>query len=80
MDEFGLHCADRVSSITHTYVRDDGVVTSWPDHFLVSQALVDSVHSIHTLQVGCNLSDHLPLFATLDMDIAPPCAPSTFFF
>ena len=38
------------------------LVTAWPDHFLASASLAGNYFSLHTLQFGSNLSDHLPLF------------------
>ena len=37
MVEHDLTCVDiQSNSITHTYDRDDGLVTAWPNHFLTS--------------------------------------------
>ena len=49
-------------SVKFTYERDDGLVHSWIDHILCSQAISILVTDIYTLQSGSNLSDHLPLF------------------
>ena len=66
MIEHDLTCIDiQSNSITHTYERDDGLVTSWPYHFLASTSLAGNFFSLCTLQFGSNLSDHLTLFADL---------------
>ena len=66
MVEHDLTCVDiQSNSITHTYERGDGLVTSWPDHFLASTSLAGNFFSLRTLQFGSNLSDYLPLFADL---------------
>lgn len=53
MLEFNLACVDYPStSVTHTYERDDGLDTSWPDHFLCSQQSVQHFSDVRTLQVG----------------------------
>ena len=78
MMEFDLICADSLSSsIQFTYVRDDGLARSWPDHFLISEGLVSKLSMVSTLQTGSNLSDHLPLFATLALQLRFPLAPVT---
>ena len=61
MLEFDLVSFDLHTSITHTYERDDGLVTSWPDHFLASSSLACNISSVKTLQSGSILSDHFPL-------------------
>ena len=43
MWEFDLVSVDLHTSITHTYERDDGLVTSWPDHFLASSSLACNI-------------------------------------
>ena len=55
-------------SVKCTYERDDGLVRSWIDHVLCSQAISILVTDIYTLQSGVNLSDHLPLFFTLHIN------------
>ena len=66
MVEHNLTCVDiQSNSITHTYERDDGLITSWPDHFLASASLAGNLFSLRTVQFGSNLSDHLLLFADL---------------
>ena len=55
-------------SVKFTYERDDGLVRSWIDHILCSQAISILVTDIYTLQSGVNLSDHLPLFFKLHIN------------
>ena len=55
-------------SVKFTYERDDGLVSSWIDHILCSQAISILVTDIYTLQSGVNLSDHLPLFFKLHIN------------
>ena len=68
MLEFDLVSVDLHTSIIHTYERDDGLVTSWPDHFLAS-SLACNISSVKTLQSGSILSDHFPLYAELNLHI-----------
>ena len=56
MLEFDLVSVDMHTSITHTYERDDGLVTSWPDHFLASSSLACNISSVKTLQSGSTYS------------------------
>ena len=77
MLEYDLVCVDLSTSITHTYERDGGLVTSWPDHFLVNSSLAGYVSSVRTLQTGSNLSDHLPLYADLKYQLPLLSIPKT---
>ena len=61
----GLHYRE---SVKFTYERDDGLVRSWIDHILCSQAISILVTDVYTLQSGVNLSDHLPLFFKLHIN------------
>ena len=69
MLEFDLVSVDLHTSITHTYERDNCLVTSWPDHFLASSSLACNISSVKTLQSGSILSDHFPLYAELNLHI-----------
>ena len=55
-------------SVKFTYERNDGLVRSWIDHILCSQAISILVTDIYTLQSGVNLSDHFPLFLKLHIN------------
>ena len=55
-------------SVKFTHERNDGLVCSWIDHILCSQAIFNLVTDICTLQSGVNLSDHLPLFLKLNIN------------
>ena len=65
------------SSISHTYRRDDGCVTSWIDYMyiLCDPALCPDLSLFNSSDFGSNLSDHLPLSCMLHVDIF--CAPSS---
>ena len=76
MIDLDLVSADQSASshITHTYMRDDGLVSSWPDHFLCNRSFARSLTNIHCLDMGSNLSDHSPLACSLSIDTS--CVPS----
>ena len=62
------------SSIHHTYMRDDGCAFSWPDHFLCDSAFCSHLSLFRCLDRGSNLSDHVPLSCSLQVDLTstPP--------
>ena len=56
MEKFGLLCIEgQFTNISHTYERDDGLVTSWPGHFLASS-------SIHLIMYNSNCNKYLRLY------------------
>ena len=68
-----------LSSIHFTYRRDDGCVTSWPDHFLCDSSLCSDLSAFGCSDFGANLSDHLPLSCSLRVNISsspPPPLPA----
>ena len=62
-------------SIHHTYMRDDGCVHSWPDHFLCDSLLRHHLTQFDCLDYGSNLSDNLPLSCTLSVDLSSSSSP-----
>ena len=53
------------SFISHTYERDDGYSTSWPDYFITNSDFVSSFKMIKCPKLGHSLSDHHPLFVNV---------------
>ncbi len=82
MTDLGLVSADLpfCSSVQYTYMRDDGCVSSWPDHFLCDRQLAGQLSCISRVDFGSNLSDHSPLACSLNLDLShnlsnPPLTP-----
>jgi endonuclease/exonuclease/phosphatase family metal-dependent hydrolase len=57
--------------IGHTYERDDGQSTSWPDHFLTNSAFASNFKVVKSLKLGAYLSDHHPLCADIILGTPP---------
>ena len=57
------------SFISHTYERDDGYSTSWPDYFITNSDFVSSFKMIKCPKLGHSLSDHHPLFANVTLKV-----------
>ena len=63
-DKFG----DR--AIIYTYVHDTLNQHSWLDHFIVSRQLYSCINNCRIIDVGSNLSDHLPISCTIDLPLS----------
>ena len=76
MSDLSLVSADLPfhSSIQYTYMRDDGGVFSWPDHFLCDSPLAGDPCSVSSFRPWVYLSDHFPLACTLhcNLPLSPP--------
>ena len=69
MEEHDLVAVDTAfhGLIGHTYERDDGQSTSWPDHFLTNSTVASNFKVVKSLKYGANLSDHHPLYADITL-------------
>ena len=54
-------------SIGYTYESDSGLARSWIDHVICSQASSALISGIQAVHSGSILSDHFPLFFSLDV-------------
>ena len=64
ISDLDLSIADMCDSsppIQYSYIRDDGLVSSWPDHILTSSCHLDNLTVMGCFQSLENFSDHLPL-------------------
>lgn len=71
MRDHGLSDCDRFikGGDVYTYFHEGLNAKSFIDHFLVNDALSDSVVSCDILESGCNLSDHLPIVLTVNVHL-----------
>ena len=78
MSDLGLSSADLPyhSSIQYTYMRDDGSVSSWPDHYLCDSSLICDLSHFQRFDFGSNLSDHSPLLCSFHVSLSSPCPTS----
>ena len=76
MEEYDLVAVDTAFGplIGHTYERDDGHSTSWPDHFLTNSSVASKFKLVKSLKYGANLSDHHPLCTDIILDAPPPAS------
>ena len=51
-------------------MRDDGCVSSWPDHFLCDSSFCPRLTQFCCLDYGSNLSDHSPLSCSLNVTLS----------
>ena len=57
------------AAVKYTYERDDGAVTSWPDHILTMQHLSSTITEVAGVHSACNLSDHVPLAFSVNINL-----------
>ena len=57
--------------INYTYERDDGQVTSWPDHILMLRHHCSLITGVTTIHSASNFSDHLPLTFSVEANLGP---------
>ena len=53
------------------YERDDGQVTSWPDHILTLHHYCRLITGVTTIHSASNFSDHLPLTFSVETNLGP---------
>ena len=79
IQERNLVCVDQLplSSIKFTYLCEASGASSWIDHFVCDADLASVISSVSALQYGSNLSDHLPISATLNLICSPSTMPES---
>ena len=58
-------------SINYTYERDDGQVTSWPDHIFTLRHHCSLITGVTTIHSASNYSHHLPLTFSIEANLGP---------
>jgi exonuclease III len=69
LSDWDMICGDAFdnTSIGYTYFHDGLNVSSYIDHFFISNNIINTVNSVKILDFDCNLSDHLPVECVLNL-------------